>query len=53
VDVVTTHCVDRPDVGGLLIRPDGYLAWACPPGEADLMELETVLRRWFGDPTDR
>ncbi|MER6083264.1 hypothetical protein [Streptomyces sp. NPDC001833] len=36
-----------PDVQGadaLLIRPDGFIAWAT----ADRIPLETALTRWFG-----
>ncbi|GIE92974.1 FAD-dependent monooxygenase [Paractinoplanes rishiriensis] len=32
----------------LLVRPDGYVAWA---GD-DPKELDTALRRWFGAPLD-
>ncbi|MGH3627853.1 MAG: FAD-dependent monooxygenase, partial [Sciscionella sp.] len=38
VRVVTAGCVDRPDLTGLLIRPDGYVAWAAD-GSADLAGL--------------
>lgn len=34
------------DVDGVLIRPDGYVAWIAGDGD-----LGTALRRWFGDPT--
>jgi 2-polyprenyl-6-methoxyphenol hydroxylase-like FAD-dependent oxidoreductase len=47
VDVVRAKCVSRPDVNGLLIRPDGYVAWA---GHAT-GTLDRSLRRWFGAPT--
>lgn len=35
----------------LLVRPDGYVAWATSkpePGEAELAELRGVRLRWFG-----
>lgn len=31
---------------GVLLRPDGHVAWAAPGGD----ELAQVLRRWFGAP---
>lgn len=34
--------------GALLVRPDGYVAWA----GTDPKELDIALRRWFGDPAD-
>ncbi|MBO0822968.1 MAG: FAD-dependent monooxygenase, partial [Actinobacteria bacterium] len=40
---------------GLLIRPDGYVAWAAGPGAADdpsadpTAGLRRALRTWFGD----
>jgi 2-polyprenyl-6-methoxyphenol hydroxylase-like FAD-dependent oxidoreductase len=39
-----------PEEGGavteaVLIRPDGYVAWAAPDGG----RLDTALRRWFGE----
>jgi bifunctional hydroxylase/dehydrase len=52
VDVVTaTPHEPAPDseLGGtraLLVRPDGYVAWARPGGG----ELAAGLRRWFGPP---
>jgi bifunctional hydroxylase/dehydrase len=37
------------DVGALLVRPDGYVAWVTgPDGGAD--GLEEALKRWFGSP---
>lgn len=35
----------------LLVRPDGYVAWATSkpePGEAELAELRGVRMQWFG-----
>jgi 2-polyprenyl-6-methoxyphenol hydroxylase-like FAD-dependent oxidoreductase len=35
----------------VLVRPDGYVAWASsatPPGPEELRELRRVLTRWFG-----
>jgi bifunctional hydroxylase/dehydrase len=54
VDVVSA----RPDGGplagtaALLIRPDGYVAWANPDGAPDpeTQTLQGALRRWFGSP---
>ena len=35
----------------MLIRPDGYVAWAAGPDPADLARgLPEALRTWFGDP---
>lgn len=34
----------RFDLTAVLLRPDGYLAWAAPGGE----ELATALGQWFG-----
>jgi bifunctional hydroxylase/dehydrase len=54
VDVVTAR-LDGPDPGdpltgtlALLIRPDGYIAWASP-GAGDLADV--ALTRWFGTPS--
>lgn len=36
---------------GLLIRPDGYVAWASGPGATDpAAGLEAALRAWCGEP---
>jgi 2-polyprenyl-6-methoxyphenol hydroxylase-like FAD-dependent oxidoreductase len=40
------------DLGALLVRPDGYVAWAVD-GEVkagDLIGLRSALTRWFGEP---
>jgi bifunctional hydroxylase/dehydrase len=52
VKVITARpCAGSPldDVAALLVRPDGYVAWAARPGqEAD--GLPGALARWFGPP---
>jgi hypothetical protein len=32
----------------LLVRPDGYVAWASSATEPEVDDLRGVLRRWFG-----
>ncbi|WP_433734603.1 hypothetical protein ACQP0C_20405 [Nocardia sp. CA-129566] len=47
VRVVTAKPVAPRELSALLIRPDGYVAWAADSGaHAGLLE---ALRRWFGD----
>ena len=46
VDVVTATTPDPP-AAALLLRPDGYVAWA---GERDAEGLRQALRAWFGAP---
>ncbi|MFE4023206.1 FAD-dependent oxidoreductase [Streptomyces sp. NPDC059101] len=46
---LTVACPDRPDLSGLLLRPDGCTAWAADaPGGYE--ELDAALGRWFGAP---
>lgn len=56
VDVLTTTCPDRPELSALLVRPDGFTAWAADqpqPGVPQKQEdtLEDALERWFGTPS--
>jgi 2-polyprenyl-6-methoxyphenol hydroxylase-like FAD-dependent oxidoreductase len=48
IDLVTVRRLPAATEGtateSVLIRPDGYVAWAAPAGG----ELSTALRRWFG-----
>jgi 2-polyprenyl-6-methoxyphenol hydroxylase-like FAD-dependent oxidoreductase len=49
VDLVTAQG-GRAGLTGLLIRPDGYVAWACGsprPDPAELAELRAAVARWF------
>ncbi|MDT7798938.1 MAG: hypothetical protein QOI78_2371 [Actinomycetota bacterium] len=53
VDVVTGKAA--PEATALLIRPDGYVAWAtsaAEPDDADRKALRAALERWFGTPID-
>jgi hypothetical protein len=48
VDIVEATITDRP-AAALLIRPDGYVAWAADDFGADEEAgLRAALRRWFG-----
>jgi bifunctional hydroxylase/dehydrase len=53
VDIVTAAPVSvQPEDGrqattAVLVRPDGYVAWAAPGSHGD---LSMALRRWFGEP---
>ena len=52
VDVVRTRVAEpsaaEPSAAALLIRPDGYVAWAAT-GADDPAALRHALRTWFGD----
>ncbi|MGW8503730.1 FAD-dependent oxidoreductase [Streptomyces sp. CLCI03] len=52
VRLVTTACPDRPDLAGLLVRPDGITAWAIDAGGTPETGagLGDALSRWFGTP---
>ncbi|MBF6301068.1 FAD-dependent monooxygenase [Nocardia amamiensis] len=47
VRVVTAKPTAPRELSALLIRPDGYVAWAADAGARD--GLLEALRRWFGD----
>jgi 2-polyprenyl-6-methoxyphenol hydroxylase-like FAD-dependent oxidoreductase len=49
--VAARPVVDPPPAGAMLIRPDGYVAWAAGPESAGQAEgLPEALRAWFGPP---
>jgi hypothetical protein len=51
VDAVTATMADGP--AAMLIRPDGYVAWAADTfGSGDAERLRTALMRWFGAEID-
>ncbi|MGW2818726.1 FAD-dependent oxidoreductase [Streptomyces sp. NPDC001415] len=53
VDTVTVGCPSRPELAAVLVRPDGFTAWAAdaegrtPAPRAGLAE---ALQEWFGVP---
>jgi 2-polyprenyl-6-methoxyphenol hydroxylase-like FAD-dependent oxidoreductase len=48
VDIVSTTIDDRP-AAAVLIRPDGYVAWAADDfGSAEEARLRAAVQRWFG-----
>ena len=49
VDVLTTACPQHPELAGLLVRPDGFTAWASDTDGAEDDPSE-ALRLWFGAP---
>ncbi|MET8999792.1 FAD-dependent monooxygenase [Amycolatopsis sp. NPDC004169] len=53
VDHVTGHA--DADATALLVRPDGYVAWAtsaAEPDDTDRKALRAALERWFGHSLD-
>ncbi|WP_410673900.1 FAD-dependent monooxygenase [Amycolatopsis sp. cmx-4-68] len=48
VTTLTVKCDSEPALTGVLVRPDGYIAWATEDGGTT--GLEAALRRWFGEP---
>ena len=44
---------DGAGVSGLLVRPDGFVAWASADDASDSAGLEATLTRWLGDDTGR
>ena len=48
IRVVTTTCAAHPEWTGVLIRPDGYVAWATEDGTA--AGLAEAVTRWFRRP---
>ncbi|MEV4312509.1 FAD-dependent monooxygenase [Actinocrispum sp. NPDC049592] len=48
-DTVDTINAEIPGLTAILIRPDGYVAWASASPDPDAAELAAVTRKWFGD----
>ncbi|WP_328603717.1 FAD-dependent monooxygenase [Amycolatopsis sp. NBC_00345] len=51
VDTITTTAPGEAP-SALLIRPDGYVAWASSDEQPDLAALREALARWFGAPSE-
>jgi len=49
VDIVAAHCA-APPAPALLIRPDGYIAWAGSVSGQGSQGLRQALTTWFGAP---
>ncbi|MEZ0074606.1 hypothetical protein [Planotetraspora sp. GP83] len=41
---------ERPELAGLLVRPDGFVAWAADADQGDLGALKQALPAWLGTP---
>ncbi|MEW9531663.1 FAD-dependent monooxygenase [Microbispora sp. NPDC049125] len=50
VATVTAAFLEERAPAALLVRPDGFVAWAADPGRADPEALATALRTWLGEP---
>jgi 2-polyprenyl-6-methoxyphenol hydroxylase-like FAD-dependent oxidoreductase len=50
IDLRTARC-PSPPAAALLIRPDGYVAWAAATDTQDTSTLHDALVTWFGTPT--
>jgi 2-polyprenyl-6-methoxyphenol hydroxylase-like FAD-dependent oxidoreductase len=50
IDVITATMADV-SFTGMLVRPDGYVAWAADTCDATVVQrLRVALQRWFGPP---
>jgi pentachlorophenol monooxygenase len=47
---IASEAKDRLGLTAVLVRPDGFVAWACDD-EADLDEASRAASRWFGQAT--
>jgi len=49
ITYIAGHAKDRLGLSALLMRPDGFVAWASE-GVPDLGEAAQALSRWYGEP---
>ncbi len=47
IDYVCGDVEDRLGLGAALVRPDGFVAWACD-GAPDIEAMSAAMSRWFG-----
>ena len=52
ISYIASEARDRLGLSAVLIRPDGFVAWASE-GTPDLNEAAQAASRWFGDPALR
>ncbi|SOD62825.1 2-polyprenyl-6-methoxyphenol hydroxylase [Streptomyces zhaozhouensis] len=53
VDALTARCPSRPELAAVLVRPDGFTAWAVDvgaPAPTSTAGLAEALEQWFGVP---
>jgi hypothetical protein len=50
INVLVKTCATHPELAGLLVRPDGYVAWAAAATAKQVRDqgLSEALTRWFG-----
>jgi len=46
--VQTTVARSDEPLEGILVRPDGYVAWVAAPGDHNTVRLRHALQQWFG-----
>ncbi|UAK25301.1 FAD-dependent monooxygenase [Sphingomonas nostoxanthinifaciens] len=51
IDYIQASSDEHMEVGALLVRPDGIVAWACDGTPND--DFERAAKHWFGDPHSR
>jgi hypothetical protein len=47
---IASHAKDEKGLAALLVRPDGFVAWAIDAG-SEITGAEQSVRQWFGAPT--
>lgn len=53
---VATHATDKKGIAALLVRPDGFVAWAADAStdtNLDITGAEESTQRWFGAPASQ
>ncbi len=49
IDYIAGNASDQLGISALLVRPDGFVAWATD-STSDLDAIARIASRWFGDP---